>query len=131
MTTTEVKRGKNTVLLKNITNKTDLFNTNNVEVLLADDSISLKKYMEYDNVSLFASPEVLFSLKKSHINFPIKFNKHIEDYSFLYNHFKFNSIHVSNWEIKISMDFFPKVILYYNSIFPKRINQVSYRVFIL
>jgi hypothetical protein len=43
--------------------------------------------MEYDNVSLFASPEVLFSLKKSHINFPIKFNKHIEDYTLLYNHF--------------------------------------------
>jgi hypothetical protein len=84
---TEVKRGKNTVLLKNITNKTDLFNTDNVEVLLVDDSISLKKYMEYDKVSLFASPEVLFSLKKSHINFPIKFNKHIEDYLFLYNHF--------------------------------------------
>lgn len=84
---TEVKRGKNTVLLKNISNKTDLFDTDNVEVLLADNSSSLKKYMEYDSVSLFASPEVLFSLKKSHINFPIKFNKHIEDYLFLYNHF--------------------------------------------
>jgi hypothetical protein len=41
--------------------------------------ISTKKYMEYDKVSLFASIEVLFSLKKSHINFPIKFSKHIED----------------------------------------------------
>jgi galactose-1-phosphate uridylyltransferase len=36
---------------------------------------------------LFASPEVLFSLKRSHINFPIRFNKHIEDYTLLYNHF--------------------------------------------
>ena len=85
---TEVKRGKNTVLLKNITNKTDLFDTDNVEVLLADNSVSLRKYMEYDSVSLFASPEVLFSLKKSHIHFPIKFEKHIGDYSFLYDHFK-------------------------------------------
>jgi hypothetical protein len=84
---TEIKKGKHTVLLKNITNKTDTFNTNNVEVLLADDSVSLRRYMHYDDVSLFASPEVLFSLKKSHINFPIKFEKHIEDYSFLYNHF--------------------------------------------
>ena len=85
---TEVKKGKNTVLLKNITNKTDLFDTDNVEVLLADNSVSLRKYMEYDSVSLFASPEVLFSLKKSHIHFPIKFEKHIGDYSFLYKHFK-------------------------------------------
>ena len=84
---TEVKKGKNTVLLRNITNKTDIFNTDNVEVLLADNSISLRKYMQYDNERLFASPEVLFSLKKSHIHFPIKFEKHIEDYSFLYNHF--------------------------------------------
>ena len=85
---TEVKKGKNTVLLKNITNKTGLFDTDNVEVLLADNSISLRKYMQYDSVSLFASPEVLFSLKKSHIHFPIKFEKHIGDYSFLYGHFK-------------------------------------------
>ena len=84
----EIKKSKNTVLLKNITNKTDLFNTNNVEVLLADNSVSLRKYMQYDSVSLFASPEVLFSLKKSHIHFPIKFEKHIGDYSFLYGHFK-------------------------------------------
>lgn len=84
---TEVKKGKNTVLLRNITNKTDIFNTDNVEVLLVDNSISLRKYMQYDNERLFASPEVLFSLKKSHIHFPIKFEKHIEDYSFLYNHF--------------------------------------------
>jgi len=84
---TEIKKDKYTVLLKNISNKTNMFNTENVEVLLADDSISLKKYMDYDKVNLFASPEVLFSLKRSHINFPIKFNKHIKDYTLLYNHF--------------------------------------------
>ena len=80
---TEIKRAKHTVLLKNISNKTDIFNTDNVEVLLADNSPSLKKYMEYDKVNLFASPEVLFSLKRSHINFPIRYNKHIEDYTLL------------------------------------------------
>ena len=84
---TEIKKNKYTVLLKSISNKTNMFNTENVEVLLADDSISLKKYMDYDKVNLFASPEVLFSLKRSHINFPIKFNKHIKDYTLLYNHF--------------------------------------------
>jgi len=84
---TKIEKNRHTVLLRNITNNTDLFNTNNVEILLADNSQSLKKYMEYDNVNLFASPEVLFSLKKSHIHFPIKFNKHIRDYILLYNYF--------------------------------------------
>ena len=84
----EVKRGKYTILLKQISNKTDIFNTDNVELLIADDSKSLKKYLEYDKENLYASKEVLFSMKSSHIHYPINFFKHIEDYSFLYNHFK-------------------------------------------
>jgi hypothetical protein len=80
----EIKKSEHTVLLKNIQNKTDIFDTDNVEVLLADNSTSLKMYLDYDRINLFASKEVIFSLKKSHINFPIKFKKHIHDYCFLY-----------------------------------------------
>jgi len=80
----EIIKGEHTVLLKNIGNRTDIFDTSNVEVLLADDSVSLKRYMEYDEFNLFASKETLYSLKKSHIHFPIKFKKHIHDYCFLH-----------------------------------------------
>jgi len=62
--------------------------TKNVEILLSDNSISLKRYVEYDNAEngiKYASPEVLYSLKKSHIHFPVKFQKHINDYCFLHD----------------------------------------------
>lgn len=72
-----------TVVLKNIKNKTDLYDAKNVEVLLADNSECLKMYLDYDKDKIYASKEVLFSLKKSHIHFPIKFTKHIHDYCFL------------------------------------------------
>ena len=65
--------------------------TKNVEILLSDNSKSLNLYLDYDKAHdglHYASPEVLFSLKKSHIHFPIKFNKHINDYCFLYDFFK-------------------------------------------
>jgi hypothetical protein len=81
----EVKNTEHTILLKNIKNKTDVYNTNNVEILLADNSISLKKYLDYDKGKIYASKEVLYSLKKSHIHFPIKFKKHIHDYCFLHD----------------------------------------------
>lgn len=79
----EIKEGDDIITLINIQNKTDIYNTDNVEILLADNSNSLKGYLNYDSDKLYASPEVLFSLKKSHIHFPIKFNKHIEDFIFL------------------------------------------------
>lgn len=66
--------------------KTDVYDTNNVEVLLSDNSKSLSEYLKINN-SEFASLETLFSLKKSHINFPVKFDKHIKSYSMLYDHF--------------------------------------------
>jgi len=50
-----------------IQNKTELFDKDNVEFLLADDSVSLKKYLDHDDAHTdvkFASSEVLFSLKK-------------------------------------------------------------------
>lgn len=72
-----------TTLLKNIQNKTDVFDTDSVEVLLVEKSESLQKYLDYDKGKTFASVEVLFSLKKSHIHFPIKFKKHIHDFCFL------------------------------------------------
>jgi len=76
-------KSEDTVLLKDIKNKTDIFDSDSVELLLADNSESLQKYLEYDEGNLFASVEVLYSLKKSHIHFPIKFKKHIHDFCFL------------------------------------------------
>ena len=83
----DIKYLSNSVILRGITDKTDLFDKENVEILLCDNSISLKRYLEYDRHNLYASPEVLFSLKKSHIHFPIKFKKHIKDYCLLYDYF--------------------------------------------
>lgn len=89
----EILEKEKIISLKNIT-PSDLlpdFLTKNVEILLSDNSKSLNLYLDYDEAHEgihFASPEVLFSLKKSHIHFPIKFHKHIMDYCFLYEHFK-------------------------------------------
>ena len=75
--------------LVNISKPTEFFNTPNVEILNSDESESLKEYVKYEsrngkvNGLMYASPEVLFSLKRSHINFPVKFEKHIYDYNFL------------------------------------------------
>jgi hypothetical protein len=79
----KVVKSEYTVLLKNIQRKTDVFDSDSVEVLLAEKSESLKKYLEYSRGELFAPIEVLYSLKKSHIHFPIKFKKHIHDFCFL------------------------------------------------
>lgn len=86
---------KNLTTLVNIKNKDDFFNTSNVEILNSDNSLSLTEYVKYEfNKGIknefirYASPEVLLSLKKSHINFPIKFNKHIYDYNFLLKELK-------------------------------------------
>jgi len=85
---TEVIKGKNTYILKNIQNKTDIYDTKNIELLLADDSKALQMVLEYNKESLYAPKEVLFSLKSSHIHYPIKFNKHIKDFCFLFDYFK-------------------------------------------
>lgn len=87
-----VKENDYTVSLHNIT-PSELYpdiQTRNVEIFLSDRSNSLNKYLDFDNAHTgvkHASPEVLFSLKKSHIHFPIKFEKHIPDYTFLFEHF--------------------------------------------
>lgn len=77
--------------LYNIKNRNEIFDKKNVEILLADTSQSLKKYLFYQKIKggadLFACAEILFSLKKSHIHFPVKFHKHIYDYVFLNNYF--------------------------------------------
>jgi hypothetical protein len=89
----EIRQKDEIIGLIDITSS-DLFpeiNTKNVEILIADNSVSLKLYLDYDdanNEMKYASPEVLFSLKKSHIHFPVKFQKHISDYCLLYDHFK-------------------------------------------
>lgn len=85
-----VKSTENLTTLIDIQNKFDIWNTNNVEILNSDNSESLKQYYALDNNTglRYASPEVIFSLKKSHIHFPIKFEKHIKDYCFLYDKLK-------------------------------------------
>jgi hypothetical protein len=90
-----IKETENITTLFNIKNQDDFFNTKNVEILNANNSIALTEYINFDtqngllgNGLRYASPEVLLSLKKSHINFPIKFEKHIKDYNFLLNFLK-------------------------------------------
>ena len=80
----------NITTLLNIQNPNEFFNTKNVEVLNSDNSESLMEYIKYETKDgklgsglRYASPEVLLSLKKSHIHFPIKFQKHIKDYNLL------------------------------------------------
>jgi hypothetical protein len=78
------------LILKDIQNKTDLFNTDNVEILISNDN-ALSEYQAYEkseNELKFASKETLFSIKKAHIHFPIKFQKHIKDYCLLYDELK-------------------------------------------
>lgn len=89
---TKVKSTEHITSLFGIQNKFGIWNTNNVEILNLDKSESLKRYIEHDAQGgklgsglRYASKEVLFSLKKSHIHFPIKFDKHIKDYCFLYD----------------------------------------------
>lgn len=88
----EVVEGPGIVALKGIANRNEVFDTPNVEVLLADDSKALRMYLTYQSLQmgdeLFASPEILYSLKSSHINFPVKFTKHIWDFLLLDSHFK-------------------------------------------
>ena len=102
-----VKENEYIVSLINITpsDKYPEISTKNVEILLSDNSTSLKMYLEHDNAFdgiHMASPEVLFSLKKSHIHFPIKFGKHINDYNVLYKYFngedKLNNITKINFK---------------------------------
>jgi hypothetical protein len=54
------------------------------EYLFADGQKSLELILDQlsDN-SGYASPEVLYSIKKAHIHFPVKFQKHIQDITFL------------------------------------------------
>lgn len=80
----------------NIQNRDEIFDKPNVEILIADNSEALRKYIVYQKLKasdeLFALPEVLYSLKKSHIHFPIKFDKHISDYIFLDRYFASSDI---------------------------------------
>lgn len=54
------------------------------EYLFADGQKSLELILdELSDDSGYASPEVLYSIKKAHIHFPVKFKKHIQDMVFL------------------------------------------------
>lgn len=88
----KVVNGNGIVTLFKIQNKNEFYNTDNVEVLLCDESEALSDYIKYEESKgkiggelFYASPEVLLSLKKSHIHFPVLFKKHIKDYNFLLN----------------------------------------------
>jgi hypothetical protein len=63
------------------------YDTKNVEILLSDESPALQSYLDYVGGSglRFAPKEVLYSIKKGHIHFPIKFEKHIKHYSILHD----------------------------------------------
>jgi hypothetical protein len=88
----KVNRTDHLTTLIGIQNKIGIFTTNNVEILNSDTSESLKMYVDWSRENskildgiIYAPIEVIFSLKKSHIHFPIKFHKHIGDYCFLYD----------------------------------------------
>ncbi len=77
------------ITLKNI-KQNSTFDRNNVEILLSDNSESLKMYLQYatgssdSSMEIIPAPlEVLYSLKKSHINFPVRFKKHIQSYALM------------------------------------------------
>lgn len=53
-----------------------------VEFLFADDLVSFQEYLKLERNS-YASKQILFSLKKGHIHYPISFKKHIRDYILL------------------------------------------------
>lgn len=81
-----IKEGDGIISLFDIKNKDNVFDTKNVEVLLTNDSIAKSLYIENEKAKegiKYANPETLFSIKKSHIHFPLKFKKHINDYCFL------------------------------------------------
>jgi len=79
----------NCAILKGVQNKDEFFTTRNVEFFVSDNRESLQEYTKLENIDEltigYASLKTLFSLKRSHIHFPIKFSKHIEDYCNLYN----------------------------------------------
>ena len=80
------KEGNGIISLYSINNKNYIFDTRNVEILLTDNSIANSLYIEREKAKdglKYASIETLYSIKKSHIHFPIKFRKHINDYCFL------------------------------------------------
>lgn len=83
----DISKGKWSTILKNCQNKNSFFDRDNVEFIFVDDFESLKMYLDFDSNSIYASKEVLFSLKSSHIHYPIKFKKHIDDYILLHNYF--------------------------------------------
>jgi hypothetical protein len=70
------------------------YDSRNVEILLADDSESLQGYLKYFNAESgglkIAPLEVLYSIKKGHIHFPVKFEKHIKHYTILNDLFDSN-----------------------------------------
>jgi hypothetical protein len=87
-----VDHGDGIISLRGIRRKNEVFDRDNAEFLLADGCRPLSMYMSYHKMAngeeLFASADILYSLKKSHIHFPVKFHKHIGDFLLLDAHFK-------------------------------------------
>jgi uncharacterized protein (UPF0332 family) len=85
-----IKEGTHSVILCDINREyNDLYDTKNIEIHLIEKSESLRLYSEYINQSCgeikLAPLEVLFSIKKSHIHYPLKFEKHIKDYCIMFD----------------------------------------------
>jgi hypothetical protein len=81
-----VKRNEQIITLFDIEQTKD-FDRNIVEILLSDKSVSINMYYEKNNYSeelIPANIETLYSLKKSHIHFPKKFDSHIIHYDILH-----------------------------------------------
>jgi hypothetical protein len=82
-----VNHGDGIVSLKGISVRDEVFDRKNAEFLIADKSPAMRMYLTYHALSnpdeLYASPHILYSLKKSHIHFPVRFQKHIADFVFL------------------------------------------------
>lgn len=85
-----IKEGTHSVILCDInTRYNDLYDTKNIEIHLIEKSESFKLYSKYSNPEgkeiKLAPLEVLFSIKKSHIHYPLKFEKHIKHYCLMFD----------------------------------------------
>ena len=111
-------------------------NDYNIECLLADNVTSLTLYLEYNkavNDSLkLANLETLYSIKKAHIHFPIKFEKHIKDYHLMRNTVKidilsvYTSLHFKETEKRLGKLKTPNMNQSVNTFFKQSNKYVDY-----
>lgn len=81
----------NRKMFTNMTLYTAKYNNDNYEFEIAEDNNSAIDYLKIIPHGI-ATPDILFSIKKSHIFFPINFEKHIKEYHFLKSIIKEDSL---------------------------------------